>query len=483
MVLTIKNFSNPVWPWIVETAPTNLVWVAGTLKATLTWTSATGESWVLWTEEKLVRKEWSAPSWSMDWTTVATITTKDTYATNWYEDTGLSSETTYYYGVFAVYDNGTERGITTSVTTNVMTTATIKWNEVSNSEDFFLEYLDDADGGVQWSTEFDKFFEYKPVLLSTAWVETAELNPNDFSKDKNGNNVNITSWDNVMIKFPTLWVKMEKSGNTVTLSLTKELNKTWYQYYAHQTGSLSSPWAVQSAFYLWAYDAYNNWWTLKSWSWQSPTTSQTQANFCTLAKANGTGYNIIGWYQRQFVNALYMMKYWNPNSQSVIGQGYTWWSSKQNTGATNTVWMTWATNTSSTGRIKLFWLEDRRGNISAFIGWIYTSSRNIYVQLSWYSWNTSGGESIGIVLPSLLWNITSVHANNKWMFAPSSVSETAYTTHYGDAAYVNSSYSLIECGDSWSGSLGAGAFFTSADIPTSRLEEYLGSRLQYLPTS
>lgn len=109
MVLTIKNFeSQNVWPWVVETAPTNLVWVAGVLKATLTWTSATGESWVTWTEEKLVRKEWSAPTWSMDWTTVATITTKDTYASTGYEDTGLDSTKTYYYKVFAIYDNGTE---------------------------------------------------------------------------------------------------------------------------------------------------------------------------------------------------------------------------------------------------------------------------------------------------------------------------------------------------------------------------------------
>ena len=112
MVLTIKNFGNPVWPWIIETAPTNLSATAWVLKATLTWTSATGESWVVWTEEKLVRKEWSAPQWSMDWTVVTTITTKDTYATNWYEDTGLDSTKTYYYKAFAIYDNGTERGST-----------------------------------------------------------------------------------------------------------------------------------------------------------------------------------------------------------------------------------------------------------------------------------------------------------------------------------------------------------------------------------
>lgn len=111
MVLTIKNFeSQNVWPWVVETAPTNLVWVAGTLKATLTWTSATGESWVTWTEEKLVRKEGSAPAWSLDWDVVVTITTKDVYASTWYEDTGLDSTKTYYYKVFAIYDNWTEKG-------------------------------------------------------------------------------------------------------------------------------------------------------------------------------------------------------------------------------------------------------------------------------------------------------------------------------------------------------------------------------------
>ena len=43
---------------------------------------------------------------------VATITTKDTYATAGYEDTGLDSTKTYYYKVFAVYDNGTEKGST-----------------------------------------------------------------------------------------------------------------------------------------------------------------------------------------------------------------------------------------------------------------------------------------------------------------------------------------------------------------------------------
>lgn len=140
MVLTIKNFSNPVWPWVVETAPTNLVWVAGTLKATLTWTSATGESWVVWTEEKLVRKEWSAPQWSIDWTTVATITTKDTYSSTGYEDTGLDSTKTYYYKVFAIYDNWTEKGSTdVNVTPEeyIPTVDTLLWYPLENNANDF----------------------------------------------------------------------------------------------------------------------------------------------------------------------------------------------------------------------------------------------------------------------------------------------------------------------------------------------------------
>jgi hypothetical protein len=135
-----------------------------------------------------------------------------------------------------------------------------------------------------------------------------------------------------MIKFPVRWIKMSKSWSTVTLSITKELNKSWYQYYAHSTWTLSNPWTPKDAFYLGAYKWYSSSNVIKSWSGKSPTVSQTQATFIKRAKANGSWYNIIGFYQRMFVNCLYMMKYGSPNSQTAVGKWYTGWSAKVSTG-------------------------------------------------------------------------------------------------------------------------------------------------------
>lgn len=488
MVLTIKNFeSQSVWPWVTETAPTNLVGVAGTLKATLTWTSATWESWVIWSEEKLVRKEWSAPSNSLDWTTVATITTKDTYSSTGYEDKWLSSETTYYYGVFAVYDNGTERGVTTSVTTNVMTTATIKWNEVSNPEDFFLEYADDADGWVQGSTEFDKFFGYSAVRLNASWVETAEVTQEqswwpgklDFSQLWN-----LTTWDNVMIKFPIRWIKMEKSWSTVTLSITKELNKAWYQYYAFNRN-----WTIQDAMYLGAYKATGSSSKLTSLSNASPVTNITIDNARTGAMANGTNYQQETIWQRWYINALYMMKYGNPNNQSVVWQWYTWWRAKQNTGATNSQADATYGTTSTTGRVKLFWLEDWRGNISEWTDWLRSTSSRVLLA------DTSNDATSIATRPSSAgwnwiatwvsyssnthWNIISVVWTNEWMFTQTWMSWIDYTKYYADYGDVLGSR-VAYAGGGWGSGSGGGAFHLIVSNFASGSDSGIGARLMYL---
>ncbi len=135
MVLTIKNFeSQNVWPWVTETAPTNLSATAWVWRSFVTWTSATWESWTVWTGEKLVRKEWSAPAWSMDWTVVASISTKNQYQSTWFEDLVLDDNKTYYYKVFAIYDNWTEKWSTAiNVTSNAPTTERIEYKIKADS--------------------------------------------------------------------------------------------------------------------------------------------------------------------------------------------------------------------------------------------------------------------------------------------------------------------------------------------------------------
>lgn len=488
MVLTIKNFeSQNVWPWVTETAPTNLVWVAGTLKATLTWTSATGESWVTWTEEKLVRKEWSAPQWSMDWTTVATITTKDTYSSTGYEDTGLDSTKTYYYKVFAIYDNWTERGSTAvDVTPDPRTynTMTIRRQETTHPENFFLEYLDDAEWLTQWSEVFDEFFGYSAVRLDANWEETAEVTQTTPWQLDVTQLWDLTTGDNVMIKFPVRWIKMSKSGSVVTLSITKEKDKEWYQYYAfNRNGS------IQDAMYLGAYKATGSSSKLTSLSNASPVINITIDNARTGAMANGTNYQQETIWQRWYINALYMMKYGNPNSQSVVWQWYVWWGAKQNTGVTNSQADATYGTTSTTGRVKLFWLEDWRGHIFEWTDWLRSTSRRVLLAdtsndaISIATRPSSAGWNWIATWVSYssntYWNIISVVWTNEWMFTQTWMSWRDYTKYYTDYGRVHVSC-VAYAGGHWNDYSSAGAFRLSVNDSASYSASNVGARLMYL---
>ena len=364
-------------------------------------------------------------------------------------------------------------------------TFTITRTEKSDMSSWWT-YSDDAAWLTAGDGAFDDFFWYSAVLLNTSGVETAEMKQSwwvfTWAMSTLGN---ITSGDNVMIKFPVRWIKMSKSWSTVTLSITEELDKDGYQYYAHSTGTLSNPWTPKNAFYLWAYEWYAAYTTLKSWSWWTPTANQTSATLCTYAGNNGSGYNIIWWYQRMYVNALYMMKYWNPDSRSVVWQWfvYTWYISPTATWWTNSQTNATYWTSSQTQQIKLFWLEDRWGNILESLWWAYLDSSNyLYVQLSWYSGTLSWWENTWSILQSSSsgYNLSSIVWNNKAMFWPSStVNNSNYNTYYCTLWYAGASC-LINAGGYWNSKSVAGVLNTEASWWPSVASSNLGSRLQYL---
>lgn len=366
-------------------------------------------------------------------------------------------------------------------------TFTISWTESSNMSSGWT-YSDDAAGLTAGSTDFDEFFWYSGVRLSAAWVETASVaqsTPWTLDITQLGT---LTSGDNVMIKFPVMWVKMSKAGSTVTLSLTRELNKTWYQYYAFSRGTTGSP-VLKNSLYLGVYKWYTDSSVLKSWSGQSPTTIQTQSTFITQARANdnndgSAGYDIIWFYQRMFVNALYIMKYWNPNSQSVIGMWYSGWSAKKNTGGTDST--TDATyGGSSTTQVKLFWLEDRWWNVSEWL-WgacVIGNSLYLYTALSWFTGtatNSSPYSNTGssITNTSGYYSMSSIVGNNEAMFAPTAT-VASYTQYYCDYVTVAQSR-ILHAGGYWNQGTVAGVFCT--DYATSETAGYSnnGARLMYL---
>lgn len=369
-------------------------------------------------------------------------------------------------------------------------TFTISWEEKSDMSSGWT-YSDDATWLTAWDTAFDEFFGYSAVKLSTSGTETAKVTQTtpwqlDFSQLWT-----LTSGDNVMIKFPRLWIKMSKSWSQVTLSITDNphAESDWFQYYAHSRWTFDNI-VDKDAFYLWAFKATNSSNVLKSWSNATPVVSITQANSITYARANdgnswSAWYDIIWFYQREFVNALYLMKYWSADSQTKVWLWYTGASAKVNTWGTVSQLSATYWTTSNTQQVKLFWLEDWRWNIHDWIGWMCTDgSKNLWTALSGFTGNittSSPYENTGTTIQNTSGNcMTSIVGSNKWLFAPTAtVSNSSYNTYYCDYAYVRAS-GLAYAGGLWNDGSAAGAFLRSVYHSASGADTYVGARLMFL---
>lgn len=403
------------------------------------------------TATKIVRKEWTAPTDSTDWDLILTETTKNQYSSTAFDDDTIETSWTYYYVAFAVADNWLETISNVEEVAVVVAnykTYTIVRNEVSDPAQFFVKYDDDATWKTRWSTDFDDFFWYSAVLLDASWNEVEEVQQSNWNLNLSSFQWALSWANNVMIKFPRRWIKMTKDWTQVSLSITNDPNKTWFQYYAHSRWTFSSPIAKDN-FYLWAYLWFkNDSNVLKSRSWQTPSASDTQANFITYARNNDSNtwnvwYDIVWFYQRMYVEALYMMKYWNPDSQTTVWNGVwawswpltTWWTNSQQSA---TYW-----DSSQTVQIKLFWIEDFRWNLEQNIWWVCTDwSYEIKTMLSWFTWTATGDFTSTWAIVPRYNEITWIAWTNMAMFTPiSAVSNSNYDTYYCD--YVMSATSRI----------------------------------------
>lgn len=371
-------------------------------------------------------------------------------------------------------------------------TYTIVWNETSAPWDFFVEYKDDAVGMTKWSSDWDDIFWYSAVLLDTNWNEVEEVKAVGWVLDMSSFQWALT-WtaNNVMIKFPRRWIKMSKSGSQVTLSITDDPNKEWFQYYAF------TKWTTAKDYlYLWAYkstfsndnssvaSSFTSWTTyMKSWAtWVktlnfSPCANQTIANMRATASKYGNWYSMITIYPRWYINCLYMMKYGNPDSQTIIWKGYTswsesiapWWTNSQ----TNATYWT----SSGTQQVKLFWLEDWWWNVNEFMdGCYFDASKNLTVDKTNSIFQSSAYSTNLWVASS--WYMKTIDWSNDWMFRNTSDSAWSSTTYYADYSYSYASRVLL-AGGYWNYGTNAGAFYVINSVASSAGTSD-GARLMFL---
>jgi len=354
-------------------------------------------------------------------------------------------------------------------------TFTISRTEKSNMSSWWT-YSDDAAWLTAGDTAFDEFFWYYGCRLNTSGVETAKITQEESWwawKLDITQLWTLTSGDNVMIAFPIRWIKMTKSWSTVTLSITDAPNADWYQYYAFTKWS-----NIKDVMYLWAYEMDSNY---KSLSWASPKVNTTRASFRSWVASTYNDWwrhSLMTYRVRDYIKMLYMMKYWNPNSQTVIGYWYVKWSSAQTTWATNSITnATWATATWTTWRIKLFWLEDIWGNVWDLTDCCYINNNSFSVDNTNSIFQAGSYSTSRTIAP---WYVKAIAWDTEHTF--SSTTAWWYATTYYCCTFGGGTRDRIyySGGNYVADPVSGSGVLSSIAMSVSSAFESVGSRLQYI---
>lgn len=239
-------------------------------------------------------------------------------------------------------------------------------------------YLDDAVGmtygkGVSAVNQWQEFFGYRPCLFKDGAV-VGYLNPNDYTKFEDGTDADISSGDagDVMVEFPRRGIKINKTGTTVTVSMTDNPENPEFTYYAHT--NIDTP---KDYFYVGAYLAVtiksgNS--TLYSVSGGHRIVSNRKMSDVWMSNyMNGTGrwangYCEVGFYHHVFIQCMYLLQFkGNLDSQSMVGLGFIDSQNDSYTGATDNKGLIYGTS-SGKDHMKLFGIEDYWGNVNWHLG-------------------------------------------------------------------------------------------------------------------
>lgn len=471
---------------------TNLRVKAGNGKLTIFWSdpediTADGQVVCRWAGTKLVQKAGSYPKNPKDGTVLVNNQTRDAYKDNGFVVTGLQNNTTYYFTLFPYSDKNAvniSSGNRMTGTPQPYRKMTVKIDLSNSNPATCCTYADDAVDMVAGSADWDDFFGHYPCLFKDG-AEVGKLNPGDFTKFEDGSAADITSGaaGDVMIAFPRRGLTISTIDDILTVSMTDDPDNDDFKYYAHLRGKNR-----RDVFYLGAYKGYFLDTKLRSLSGKSPCVNAKIGNFRTYAQANGSGYEMTGFYQITYLQAMYLLKYKSLDSQTAVGMGYVSGSNAIATGGTEAWGMDCElikqTNptymTDSKHHVKVFGLEDLWGNVYEFVdGLCSSSTKNILTATDNFNDSGTGYTDNGQGTTSNL---------SGYMSKPQGTTEKGFiakanngssTTYFCDYACLYNS-AVTYFGGYYSYEAYAGVFWLNMSSSALYSSSNVGARLMYL---
>lgn len=330
-----------------------------------------------------------------------------------------------------------------------------------------VTYEDDARLMEKGSKAWDDFFGAKLVLFKDG-KEVRDL------KDEELNSLTEADGD-VMVKFRRMGLRIKTVGDKVYISITDNPNSADFKYYAHTRGD-----AAREAFYLGAYLGCEKDGKLRSVTGKKPIENSHITNYRTLAQANGKGYDLCGFYQLTFLQAAYVLKYGNLDSQTALGKGLTGGgqSTTNNTGATNGKGVDFG-STNSNEQMRFQYIEDFWGNRFWAIDGVATDGNcTIFTATDNFNNSRNGYLNTGIKGPNNSGWLSKVFGTTELGFLGKNFSGSS-STYYADYSNTRSNYFLFFGGNAGSGSY-AGAFRCALYYGASEARWHLGSRAMFI---
>lgn len=358
---------------------------------------------------------------------------------------------------------------------------TVKIDQNNSNSATCCSYADDAINMTPGSSEWDDFFGFYPVILKNG-VEQKKLNKNNFNKYLDNTTADITSGNSgdVMIAFPIRGLEISTKNDIVSITMTNDLYSS--SYLAHQRGLTK-----KDKFYIGAYEGSELNSQLRSLSDKTALSARTLGDFRNLAHNTGSGYDVVGFYQYMYLQAMYILKYRNLNSQLMIGNGFTQgnWSNLigyATTGGTNTKGMTYGSTNHE--QMKLFGIEDLFGNYCDWIDGLYIDE-NYNILTATQNFNDTGmgytnrGKGTDSNLSGFLTKIQGTTETGFLAKAVQGTDESLSNTYYCDDSRL-----IANCIANFGGYFAdlsvAGIFQIHADTPITYSHQVVGGRLMYL---
>lgn len=368
-------------------APSNVVnpkIKVGNQKLSISWgdpgdTIVNGQTISTWRGTKLVQKVGSYPEKVNDGVLLLDNQEKDKYKETPFEIPNLINGQTYY---FALFPYGDKKSVNLSHSNRLKGTPqpfkimTVKIDMSNSNPETCVTYADDAVGMTPGSDEWDEFFGHYPCLLK-ATEEQGKLKRDNFRQFENGTPADITTGDagDVMIAFPRKGLRIDTTGDIVTVSMTDDPDNSEFKYYAHTRGE-----DRKDKFYVGAYLGYIKNEKLRSLSDINPDYRADSPRFGrSKAQNNHPNYLAFSFYQLSFIQAMFVLKY-----KTLTGKNFSQnlkRLSQSPTGAINTDGMDvvgiWGQNNEKTV-LKMFGIEYLCSIRKEWIDFIYMGSNSNY---------------------------------------------------------------------------------------------------------